>query len=91
MERMLSTTSDIGRLRRIAIETFKIDGIFLASFRIMTVPATYRLASEEIMEETIEMIIKRVVNSAVIIGTVPVLTGKIMVQDSRRRTYLPKI
>jgi hypothetical protein len=91
MEKMLFIISGIGRLRRIETEIFKIDDDFLANTPTMTVPAKYRLVSEEIAEITIEMIIKRVVNSAVTIGVVHAPIGKIMVQGSRGRTYLPKI
>jgi hypothetical protein len=48
MEKMLFTTSGIGRLRMTVTEIFKIDDIFLDSSQIMTVPAKYRPASEEI-------------------------------------------
>ena len=91
MEKMLFTTSGIGHLRMTVTEIFKIDDVFLASFQSMTVPAKYRLASEEIVEEIIETIIKRAVNNVTITGMVPVLTGKIMVQGSRGRIYLSKI
>jgi hypothetical protein len=87
MERMLSTTSDIGRQRRIVTETSKIDDVFLVSIQITTVPSKYRPASAEIVKETIEMITKRAANS----GMVPAKIGKIMVQGSRGSTYLPKI
>ena len=57
----------------------------------MTVPAKYRLASEEIMEEIVEMILKRTVITVAITGTVLVLIGKIVAKGSRGRIYLPKI
>jgi hypothetical protein len=37
----------------------------------MTAPTKYRLASEELVEVVIEMIIKRAVNSVAITGMVP--------------------
>jgi hypothetical protein len=91
MEKMLFTTSGIGRLRTIVIEIFKIDGDFLANTLTMTVPTKYRLASEEIVEITIEMITRKVVNNVVTKGIVHGLIGKIMVQGSKGHTYLPKI
>jgi hypothetical protein len=87
MERMPSTTSDIGHPRKIVTETSKIDGVFLDSTPIITVPAKYRPVSVEIMKGTIEMIIKKAASS----GMVPAQIDKIMVQGSRGSTYLPKI
>ena len=91
MEKMLFTTSGIGRLRMTVTEIFKIDNVFLDCFQIMTVPAKYRPASEEIMEEIVEMILKRTVITVAITGTVLVLIGKIVAKGSRGRIYLPKI
>jgi hypothetical protein len=91
MEKMLFTTNGIGRLRMSAIETFKIDDDSLASSQIMTLPAKYRLVSEEIAEVIFGMIIKRVVTNATTTGTVPVPTGKIMDQGSKGRMCHPKI
>jgi hypothetical protein len=91
MEKMLFITSSIRRLMMIATETFKIDDAFLANSQTMTVPAKYRLASEEILEVIIVMIIKKVVNIAAITGTVPIPAGKIMDQGSRSRMCHPKI
>ena len=91
MERMLFTINGIGRLRMTVTEIFKIDDVFLDSFQIMTVPAKYRPASEEIMEEIVEMILKRTVITVAITGTVLVLIGKIVAKGSRGRIYLPKI
>ena len=91
MERMLFTINGIGRLRMTATEIFKIDDVFLDSFQIMTVPAKYRTASREIMEEIVEIILKRTVMTVAITGTVLVLIGKIMAKGSRGRIYLPKI
>ena len=91
MERMLFTINGIGRLRMTVTEIFKIDDVFLDSFQIMTVPAKYWPASEEIMEEIVEMILKRTVITVAITGTVLVLIGKIMAKSSRGRIYLPKI
>jgi hypothetical protein len=91
MEKMLFIISGIGRLRRIEIEIFKIDDDFLANTPTMTVPAKYRLASEEIAEIIIGMIIKRAVNNIMNTWIVHVPTGKITDQGSKGRTYLPKI
>ena len=91
MERMLFTINGIGSLRMTATEIFKIDDVFLDSFQIMTVPAKYLPASEEIMEEIVEMILKRTVITVAITGTVLVLIGKIVAKASRGRIYLPKI
>ena len=91
MEKILFTISDTGHRRRTVVENFKIDDDFLGSSRVMMLLAKYRLASEEIAEIIIEMIIKRVVNSVATTVIVHVPTGKIMVQGSRGRTYLPKI
>jgi hypothetical protein len=91
MEKMLFTTSGIGRLRMTVTEIFKIDDVFLDSSQIMTVPAKYRPASEEILKETVEMTLKRAVSTVAITGMALVPIGKIMVQGSRGRIYLPKI
>ena len=48
---MLFTINGIGRLRMTVTEIFKIGGVFLDSSQIMTVPAKYKPASEEIMEK----------------------------------------
>ncbi len=91
MERTLFTINGIGRLRMTVTEIFKIGDVFLDSSQIMTVPAKYRPASEEIMEKIVEMILKRAVITVAITGTVLVLIGKIVAKGSRGRIYLPKI
>ena len=91
MERMLFTINGIGRLRMTVTEIFKIGDVFLDSSQIMTVPAKYRPASEEIMGKIVEMILKRAVITVAITGTVLVLIGKIVAKGSRGRIYLPKI
>ena len=91
MERTLFTINGIGRLRMTVTEIFKIGDVFLDSSQIMTVPAKYRPASEEIMKKIVEMILKRAVITVAITGTVLVLIGKIVAKGSRGRIYLPKI
>jgi hypothetical protein len=68
----------------------KIDDDSLASSQIMKPPAKYRLVSEELAEVIVGMTIKRVVNSAMTTGTVPVPIGKMMDQGSRGRMCHPK-
>lgn len=87
MERTLFTINGIGRLRMTVTEIFKIGDVFLDSSQIMTVPAKYRPASEEIMEKIVEMILKRAVITVAITGTVLVLIGKIVAKGSRGRQY----
>jgi hypothetical protein len=91
MEKMLFTTNGTGRPRRTAVETFKIDDDSIDSFQIMMLPAKYRPDFEEIVEETIAMIIKKAASSAATTRTAPVPIDKIMVQGSRGHIYLPKI
>jgi hypothetical protein len=83
MEKTRYTTSDIGHQRRIAVEIFKIEGDFLASFTIMMLLATYRLVSEEILREIVEMITKGVMSSKVTREVISVVTGKIVDQGSK--------
>ena len=91
MEKMLFTINDIGHQRRTAVEPSKIDDDSLGSFRVMMPLAKYRLASEEILEETVEMIIKEVVSSKATTEVIPVIIDKIVDQGSRDHMYLPRI
>jgi hypothetical protein len=80
MEKTQYITSDTGRQKRIAVEIFKIEGDFLASSTTTTLPATYRLASEEILEEIVEMTTKEVMNNKATIEVILAVTGKIVDQ-----------
>ena len=80
---MMFTISDIGHLRRTAVETSKIDDDSLGSFRLMTLLAKYRLVSEEILGEIVEMIIKGVASSEATIEMILGITGKIVDQGFR--------
>jgi hypothetical protein len=91
MEKMLFTTSGIGRLRTTAAEIIKIDDDSLDSFSITTVLAKYRLASEQRVEIIIEMITKEATSSRAINGTLPVQTDKITGLGSRGHMYHPRI
>ena len=92
MERTLFTINGIGRMRTTVTEILKIGDVFLDSSQIMTVPAKYRPASEEIMEEVIGMTIREAANSAMIIETRQVLAGKITDRGFRGHTiHHPKI
>ena len=93
MARMLFKTNGKGHPRKTAIEkTIKIGDDILVHIQIITVPAKWRLASEEIMEEVIGMTIREAANSAMIIETRQVLAGKITDRGFRGHTiYHPKI
>jgi hypothetical protein len=92
MAKTLSKTNDRGHLKRIGIETtIKIDDVIVTS-QIMTVPAKWRLASEEIVGEIIEMIIREAMTSAMIIEMRQTPADKIIDHGFRGRTiYHPKI
>ena len=78
MEKMPCKINGIDHPRKIATETtIKIGDDILVHTQIMTVPAKWRLASEEIMEEVIGMTIREAANSAMIIETRQVLADKI--------------
>ena len=64
--------------KKIAIEAAISTGDVSATLRNMTVPAKYRLASEEIMVETIMMIITGEMSSEVITEMPQVLVDKII-------------
>ena len=93
MAKTLFTISGLGHPKKIATEAaIKIGGDILIHIQIITVPAKWRLASEEIMEEVIGMTIREAVNSAMIIETRQVLAGKITDRGFRGHTiYHPKI
>jgi hypothetical protein len=93
MEKMPCIISGIGHPKKIATETtIKIGDDILVHTQIMTVPAKWRLASEEITEETIGMTIREAANNAMIIETRQVLVGKITDRGFRGHTiYHPKI
>ena len=77
MEKMLYTTSDIGRQRRTAVEIFKIEDDFLDNSRVTMLLAKYRLVFGETLEETIEMNNKEVMSSEATTEMIPGITGKI--------------
>jgi hypothetical protein len=93
MEKMPCIINDIGHPKKIVIEAaIKIGDDILVHIQIMTVPAKWRLASEEIMEEIIGMTIREPAKSAMIIETRQVLAGKITDRGSRGHTiYHPKM
>jgi hypothetical protein len=93
MEKMPCKISGIGHPRRIAIEIIiKIGDDILASTQITTVPAKWRLAFEEIVEEIIGRTTREAASSVVIIGMRQVLAGKTIDQCFRGHTiYHPKI
>jgi hypothetical protein len=80
MEKTQYITSDTGRQKRIAVEIFKIEGDFLASFTITTLLAIYRLVSGEILEGIVEMTIKGVMSNKATIEVILAATGKIVDQ-----------
>ena len=80
-------------LRKTATETtIKIGDVFLDSSQVMTVPAKWRLASEETVEEIIGMITTEITSSAMIIEMRKAPADKIIGQGSRGHTiYHPRI
>jgi hypothetical protein len=81
-----------GHLRRIATETTIKIGDDIATSQIMTVPVKWRLASEEIVEEIIGVIIKEATTSAMIIEMRQAPTDKIIdLGFQGHTTYHPKI
>ena len=93
MEKMPCIISGKGHPKKIATETaIKIGDDILVHIQIIMVPAKWRLASEEIMEEVIGITIREAANSAMIIETRQVLAGKITDRGFRGHTiYHPKI
>ena len=79
--------------RKIATETTtKIGDDILVSTQITTVPAKWRLASEETLQEIIGMITREITSSAMIIEMRQAPADKIIVQGSRGHTiYHPRI
>ena len=78
MEKMPCIISGKGHPKKIATETsIKIGDDILVHIQIITVPAKWPLASEEIMEEAIGMTIREAANSTMIIETCQVLVDKI--------------
>jgi BRCT domain type II-containing protein len=89
---MLSTISGKGHSKKIAIETTIKTGDVIETMRNTTVPAKYRLASEETVEEIIERIITGAMTSEAITGTHQVPADKIIDQGFQGRImYHPRI
>ena len=81
-----------GHPKKIAIETTIRTGDVSATLRNMTVPDKWRLASEEIMEEIIVMIIKGATTNAMITEMHRVPAGKIIGRGFQGHTMChPKI
>ena len=91
MEKMLFTTNDIGHQRRTAVEIIKIGDDFLGSTRAMMLLAKFRLASEEALEEAIEMTIKGATSSEATIEMAPEIIDKIVGQGFRDLSCPPRI
>jgi hypothetical protein len=92
MMKMLSKTNDRCHPKRIATEiTMKI-GDDIATTQMMTVPSKWRMASEEIVGEIIEMIIREATTSTMIIDMRQAPVDKIIDHDFQGHTiYHPKI
>jgi hypothetical protein len=90
MEKMPYITSDTGRPRRTAVEIFKIESNFLASSTTMMLPATYRLGSEETLEEAIKIITKEVTSNKATTEVTTAVIGKIVDQGFRDHMCLPR-
>ena len=92
MAKTLFKTNDIDHPKRIGTETTIKIGDVIATSQIMTVPAKWRLASEEIAEEIIEMTIREAMTSAMIIEMRQAPADKIIDHGFRgRKIYHPKI
>lgn len=83
---MLFKTNDRGPPRRIAIETTVKIGDDTANSHITTALANWRLASEETVEEIIEMIIREAKSSVMIIEMCQAPADKIIDQGFRGHT-----
>ena len=78
MEKMTFIINGRGHPKKIAIETTTRTGDVFATSRNTIVPAKYRLASEEIMVETIVMVITGAMSNEVITEMPQVLVDKII-------------
>ena len=83
MEKMPFTTNGIGHQRRTAAEIIKVGDDFLSSTRVMMLLGKFRLASEQALEETTEMITRGATNSEATIEMTLETIGKTPGQGSR--------